>query len=151
MAITSLASAILLLAALHTGMMSRVYADAQCFFRDGTPADNSSFKPCFSYDRPNGACCSIAKTNGESADICLANGLCYAQDSTSSGMIFLDACTDKEWSPEKCPGFCNSVDGALFRYPVCFCPLTACRARRCVYHDPVSVEGQRILVLLQIR
>ncbi|KAF9893599.1 hypothetical protein FE257_010911 [Aspergillus nanangensis] len=94
---------------------------AACYFPDGTKAD-STYQPC-NASASDSACCAINKPSGTPNDICLDNGLCYAQDGKNSGLIFQSACTKQSWGTKACPSYCP-VGGSSEAYYVLPCPGT---------------------------
>ncbi|ROW10975.1 hypothetical protein VMCG_00877 [Cytospora schulzeri] len=78
-------------------------ASKQCYFVDGsTPGDNS-YAPC-DPDADFSPCC--ANNKGNRSDICMSSGLCYGQDNSFSGFIYMNGCTDPTGMASECPHIC---------------------------------------------
>lgn len=99
----------LLLAAAAANLLpaAGVRAAATCYNVDGTESTDQAMTPC-DPDAAVSACC--ANDKGTRSDICLSSGLCYAQDSSYRGLIFMNGCTDQSGLDSACPHICP--DGA---------------------------------------
>jgi hypothetical protein len=60
-------------------------------------------------------------SNKDSGDICIQGGLCYATQSSNSGYIYGNGCTDSTFADKNCPYACpmaskqtSTVDDSLF-------------------------------------
>lgn len=76
---------------------------ATCYSIDGIESTDPSMAPCDD-GAATSACCSNNK--GTRSDICMSSGLCYSQDGTSRGLIFMNGCTDRTGFAAACPHIC---------------------------------------------
>lgn len=72
-------------------------AASQCYYPNGTKAENYKYRPCDAEDTTFSTCCIP-----DEGDICLPNGLCSYPDHYD----YRAACSDKSW--DKCQQVCPS-------------------------------------------
>ncbi|KAG9684337.1 hypothetical protein KCU95_g11978, partial [Aureobasidium melanogenum] len=77
-------------------------AEKRCFDTQGSAIVDGSFVPCNSTAAVS-ACCA---TNKGQPDICIQGGLCYATQSSYSGYIYGNGCTDSTGMDSSCPYAC---------------------------------------------
>ncbi|PLB45020.1 hypothetical protein P170DRAFT_458610 [Aspergillus steynii IBT 23096] len=92
----------------------------RCFWRDNSLALDE-YEPCFP-TRANSGCCGTNKKGDQINDICLSNGLCYAQVRPYTGLILQNTCTDQSWKSSDCPKICPEDMRTTFGIHVLPCP-----------------------------
>ncbi|KAF2492552.1 hypothetical protein BU16DRAFT_583719 [Lophium mytilinum] len=95
-----MAGAVLLLATLVP--VEAIKVPTSCYVPNGDPRTNH--RPCYT-DTADGHshCCDPIN------EVCLDNGLCFAQGQTNPGYLYRDSCTDKSWGASSCPGPCRKT------------------------------------------
>lgn len=97
--------------------------DAKCYLPDGTGATNPIWRECSTdlSDPLSNICCALNRTNpagglrseGETAETCLPNGLCEQSSVSDSGNITTSYrrayCTSQEWESGKCLTTCGKA------------------------------------------
>ncbi|KAH8653050.1 hypothetical protein BGZ60DRAFT_419455 [Tricladium varicosporioides] len=89
---------------------SSTSAHIQCFYPDGSEANDSVYVPCTG--ETYSSCCIPLQ-----GDVCQSNGLCYWP---SGSYLFRGACTDQTWTSSNCPKVCvNEAKNGRIRATPC--------------------------------
>lgn len=125
----------------------------RCYWRDNSIALDE-YQPCFP-TRANSACCGTKKKSDQINDICMSNGLCYAQVRPYTGLILQNTCTDQTWKSSDCPKICpegKSIQTYSLSSPAARF-LTPCRYAHHIRHPRPSMSKiqQSTLVLQRQR
>lgn len=99
-------------------------ATAVCYYPNGYSEADQSYQPCVAYSGTTSMCCGTnrsnpsggSRDNGDTADICLENGLCENvwQTTDDNGTTvenvayFRDQCTSTDWNNGGCLNMCTA-------------------------------------------